>query len=146
MKVRIICHTRGEIPFELFSVGTILNLLSTISFSGLADELDDEMDEDEDEEDDLFLFSRLDLDFFRLFLLERFTFSGTDEGEFLFLFLDLCRLSGFVVEEVSRFSDIHFTGSSYEVSPALSFFCPASSLELTTGEITFFKLNIFKTF
>ena len=98
-------------------LGTILNLLSTISFSDSVEEPDDEMDEAEDEEGDLFLFSRLDLDFFRLFLLERFTISGLDEGEFIFLFLDLCRLSCFLVDEVSRFSDTLFAGSSYELSP-----------------------------
>ena len=118
-------------------LGTILNLLSTISFSDSVDELDDELDEEEYEEGDIFLISRFDLDFFRLFLLERFTFSGLDEGEFLFLFLDLCRLSYFLVEEVSSFSDTVFAGSSHELSPTLSFFCPASSLELTTGEIIF---------
>ena len=58
-----------------------------------------------DDEDDLFLFFRFDLAFFRLFLLERFTIFGLDEGEFFFLFLDVCRLSCFLVEEVSRFSD-----------------------------------------
>ena len=112
----------------------ILNLLSTVSFSDSVDELDDELDEDEDEEGDFFLFSCLDLDFFRLFLLDRFTVSGLDKGEFIFLFLDLCRLSYFLVQEVSRFSDTLFAGSSYELSSALSFFCPVSSLELTTGE------------
>ena len=114
---------------------TILNLLSTNSFSDSVDELDNELDEDE--ESDLFLFSRLDLDFFRLFLLESFTISGLDEGEFSFLFLDLCRLSSFFIEEVSRFSDTLSAGSSNELSPALLFSCPASWLELTTWEITF---------
>ena len=125
----------GRFHLNSSPLGTILNLLSTISFSDSVEKLDE--DEDEDEEDDLFLFSRLELDFFCLFLLERFTISGLDEGEFLFLFLDLCRLYSFLVEEVSRFSDTLFAGSSYELSPALSFSCPASSLELTTGEITF---------
>ena len=82
-------------------------------------------------------FSRLDLDFFRLFLLQCFTISGLDEGEFIFLFLDLCCLSSFFVEEVSRFSDTLFAGSSLELSPASSFFYPTSSLELTTGKRTF---------
>ena len=103
-------------------LGTIFNILSTISFSDSVDELDDELNEDEDEEGDLFLFCRLDLDFFCLFLLERFTISRFDEGELLFLLLDLCRLSSFFMEEVSRFSDTLFAGSSYESSPALSFF------------------------
>ena len=93
----------GRFHLNSSPLGTILNFLSTFSFSDSIDELDDE--EDEDEEGDLFLFSHLDLDFFRLFLLERFTISGLDEGEFLFLFLDLCRLSSFFVEKVSRFSD-----------------------------------------
>ena len=73
-------------------LGTILNLLSTISLSGSLDELDDKLDEGEDEKSDLFLFSCLDLDFFCLFLLERCTISGLDEGECIFLFLVLCRL------------------------------------------------------
>ena len=64
--------------------GTILNLLLTISFSDSVDELDDETDGDEDEENDLFLFSRLDVEFFRLFLLEHFTISGLDENYFPF--------------------------------------------------------------
>ena len=127
----------GRFYLNYSTLGTILNLLSTISFSDSVDELDDELDEDEDEEGDLFLFSRLDLDFFRLFLLEHFTISGIDEGEFIFLFLVLCRLSCILAEEVSRFPDTFFSGSSYELSPALSFFCHASSLELTTGEIPF---------
>ena len=125
----------GRFHLNSSLLGTIVNLLSTNSFSDSIDELDDELDENE--ESDLFLFSRIDLDFFRLFLLERFTISGLDEGEFLFLFLDLCRLSSFFVVEVSRFSDTLFAGSSYELSPALSFSCPASSLELTIWEITF---------
>ena len=110
----------------------ILNILSTISFSDPVDELDDKLDEDEDEEGDLFLFSCLDLDFLFTFLLERFTISW----KFLFLFFDLCRLSRLLVEEVSGFSGTLFAGPSYELSPALSSLCPASSLELTTGKIT----------
>ena len=78
----------GRFHLNFSPLGTILNLLSTILFSDSVDELDDENDEDEDDEGDLLLFSRLDLDFFRLFLLERFTISRLDEGEFLFLFLD----------------------------------------------------------
>ena len=102
--------------------GTILNLLLTISFSDSVDELDDERDGDEDEQKDLFLFSRLDVEFFRLFLLEHFTISGLDEREIIFLFLDLCRLFSFLVEEVSRFFDTLFAVSSCELSSALSFF------------------------
>ena len=102
--------------------GTILNLLLTISFSDSVDELDDERDGDEDEENDLFLFSRLDVEFFRLFLLEHFTISGLDEREIIFLFLDLCRLFSFLVEEVSRFFDTLFAVSSCELSSALSIF------------------------
>ena len=78
----------GRFHLNFSPLGTILNLLSTILFSDSVDELDDENDEDEDDEGNLLLFSRLDLDFFRLFLLERFTISRLDEGEFLFLFLD----------------------------------------------------------
>ena len=76
-------------------LGTILNLFSTISFSDSADELDDELDENEYEEGNLFPFSRLDLDFCRLFLLEHFAISGLDEEEFIFFFIDLCRLYSF---------------------------------------------------
>ena len=78
----------GRFHLNFSPIETILNLLSAISFSDSVDELDDEMDEDEDEENNLFPFSRLDFDFFRLFLLERFTISGLDKGEFIFLFLD----------------------------------------------------------
>ena len=84
-----------------------------------------------------FSFFCINLDFLLLFLLECFTISRLDEGEFLFFFFDLCRLSCLLVEEVSRFSDTLFAGSSYELSLALTFFCPATSLELTTEEITF---------
>ena len=101
---------------------TILNLLSTISFSDSVDELDDELHEDEDKEGNLFLFSCLDLDFYCLFLLEPFAISGLDEEEVIFFFLALFRLSCFLVEEVSRFSDTNFPGSSYELSPGVSFF------------------------
>ena len=127
----------GRFHLNSSPLGTILNLLSTISLSDLADEVDDELDENEYEEGHLFLFSRLDLDFFCLFLLDLFTISGLDEREFLFLFPDLCRLSSFFVEEVSRVFDTLIAGSSYELSPTVSFSCPNSSLELTTGEITF---------
>ena len=73
-------------------LGTVLNLLCTISFSDSVDELDDGLGiKDADEGGNLFLFSRLDLHFFCLSLLERVTVSGIDEGEFIFLFLDLCR-------------------------------------------------------
>ena len=93
-----------------------MNILSTISFSDSVDELDDKLDEDEDEEGDL--------DFSRLILLEHFTVSGLglDEGEFIFFFIDLCRLSCFLVEEVSRFSDTLFANSSYELSSFIIFF------------------------
>ena len=114
----------GRFHLNSSPFGTILNLWSTISFSDSADELNDELDEGEYEEGDLFLFSHLDPGFFRLFLLERFTISGLDKGEFIFLFLDLYHLSCFLVGEVSRFSDT-FAGSSYESSPVLSFFCSA---------------------
>ena len=93
----------GRFHLNSSPLGTILNLLSTISFYDSVDELDDELDEDEDEEGDLFLFSRLDLDFFPLLLLERFTI---------------------LAHHMSYLQLYHF-------------FCPTSSLELTTGEITF---------
>ena len=70
-------------------LGTILNLLSTISFSDSVDELDDELDEDEYEEGNLFLFSRLDIDFFCLLLLEHFISSGLMK-ENLFFFSLAC--------------------------------------------------------
>ena len=55
-------------------IETILSLLSIISFSNSVDELDDELNvKDEDEKGDLFLFSRLDLEFFLFSLMERFT-------------------------------------------------------------------------
>ena len=103
----------GRFHLKSSPLGTISNLLSTISFSDSVDELDDELDEGEYEEGDLFLFSCLDLDFFSLFLLERFTISVLDEREFLFYFLDLRHLYSFLVEEVYRFSDALFGGSSY---------------------------------
>ena len=112
----------GRFHLNSSPLGTVLNLWSTTSFSDSVDELDGELDEYEDEEGDLFLFSCLDLDFFSLFLLKPFTISGLDEGEVIFLFLVLFRLSCFLVEEVSRFSDTLFPGSSYELSPAISFF------------------------
>ena len=92
---------------------------------------------DENEEYDLFLFSRINFDLFLFFLLQRLTISGLDEGEFLFLFLDFCGLVCLLVEEVSEFPDTLFAGLSYELSPALSFSRPASSMELTMGEIKF---------
>ena len=49
----------GRFHLNFSSLGTIMNLLSTISFSDSVDELDDELDEDEDKEGDLFLFSHL---------------------------------------------------------------------------------------
>ena len=57
-------------------IETILSLLSIISFSNSVDELDDELNvKDEDEKGDLFLFSRLDLEFFLFSLMERFLLS-----------------------------------------------------------------------
>ena len=103
----------GRFYLNSSPLGTILNLLSTISFSNSVDKLDDELGEDEDEEGDLFIFSCLDLDVFRLFLLVRFSISGLDEGKFLFFFLDLYRLSSFFDEDVCTFSDTLFAGSSY---------------------------------
>ena len=114
----MIFHARWEIAFEFI----------IISFFDSVEGLDDELDEDKDEEGGLFFFSHLDLDFFRLFfvsflVLFRLLFiSGLDEGEFIFPFLDLCRLSCFLAEEVSRFCHTIFAGLSYELSPALSFF------------------------
>ena len=117
----------GIVYLNSSPLGIILNLLSLILFSDLVDQLDYELDvKDEDEERELFCYARLELDFIRLFLLERFTIFGLDEVEFLLLFLDLCRLSCFLIEEVFRFSDTLFAGSSHELSPALSFFYPAS--------------------
>ena len=53
--------------------------------------------------------SLIDFDFSLFFLLERFTLSGVDEGELIFLFLDLCYLTCLLVE-VSGFPDTLFTG------------------------------------
>ena len=87
----------GRFHLTFSPLGIILILLSTILFSDSLDELHAELDEDGDEEDDLFLFSHLNLDFIRLFLLERFPICGLDEGEFIFLSHDLCSLSCFLV-------------------------------------------------
>ena len=51
----------GRFHLNFSPLRTILNLLSTISFSASVDELDDELDEDEDEKGNLFVFSRPDL-------------------------------------------------------------------------------------
>ena len=94
-------------------LGTILNLLSTISFSNLVNEIHDEQDvKDKDEEGGLFHFSCLDFDFFLSFLLGRFTISGHDDGEFLFLFFDLRGISFLLVKEVCGFSDTLFASLS----------------------------------
>ena len=77
----------GRFHLNSSLLGTILKTLSTISFSDSVGELDDELDEDE--EGELFLFCRLNPDFFRVFLIEHFTISGLDEGEFIFLFFCL---------------------------------------------------------
>ena len=122
MRVRIICHARWEISFEFFSFRNYFEPLVHYFIFWFSRRAGGELDEYEDEEGDLFLFSCLDLDFFCLFLLKPFTISGLDEGEVIFLFLVLFRLSCFLVEEVSRFSDTLFPGSSYELSPAISFF------------------------
>ena len=100
-----------------------MELFWTVSLSDSVDKLDDELDvKYVDDEDDLYLFSGLDFGFFLFFLLERFSISGLDEEKFIFLFLDLFRLPCLLVEEVSWFPDTLFAGSSYELSPALSFF------------------------
>ena len=112
----------GRIHLNSSPLGIILNLLSIILFSDSADKLDDELDDDEYEKGDLFLFFGVDLEFFLLFLLKHFTISGLDEGEFLFLFLYLCRSSCLLVKEVSEFSDIIFAGSSYELFQLYQFF------------------------
>ena len=128
----------GRFHLNSSSLETILNLLSTISFSdsvrpgwwtgykrwGLGRRT-------------FHFFSCFHLDFFLLFLLKRFAISRLDEGEFLFLFLDLCCLSCLLVEEVSAFSNTLLAGSSYELSPSFPLFCPTSSLEVTAGEVTF---------
>ena len=99
----------GRFHLNSSPLGTILNLLCTISFSDSVDKHDDELDGKEDEEGDLCLFSCLDLGF-HLFLLEHFTISGLDEGEFIFFFLVLCYLCCFLVEKISRCSDTLFAG------------------------------------
>ena len=55
--------------------------------------------------------------FFRLIFFFRLLFTPRlDEGEFIFPFFDSCRLSCFLVEEVSRFSETILAGL-YEISP-----------------------------
>ena len=127
----------GRTHLNSSHIETILSLLSIISFSNSVDELDDELNvKDEDEKDDLFLFSRLDLEFFLFSLMERFT-------DYLWVwwrgiyFPFLWRLSCLLVEEVFWFTNNLFAGSSYELSLALPFFRPASTLGLATGEMTF---------
>ena len=66
----------GRTHLNSSHIETILSLLSIISFSNSVDELDDELNvKDEDEKGDLFLFSRLDLEFFLFSLMERFLLS-----------------------------------------------------------------------
>ena len=60
----------GRFHLNFSPLGTILNLLFTISFSDSVEKLDE--DEDEDEEGDLFLSSRLDLDFLVSFFVGAF--------------------------------------------------------------------------
>lgn len=73
----------------------------------------DELDvKDKDEEGGLFHFPGLDFYFFLSFLLGRFTISGHDDGEFIFLFLDLRGLSSLFVKEVCGFSDTLFASLS----------------------------------
>ena len=80
----------GRIHLNYSPLRIILNLLSTILSYDLVDELDDELNiEDEDEEGNLFLFPRLDLDFFLFILLGCFTISGLDKGN-LFSFSLVC--------------------------------------------------------
>ena len=57
----------GRLHLNFSPLGTIMNLLSTISFSDSVDELDDELDEDEDKEEDLSIFSHLSLYFVGVF-------------------------------------------------------------------------------
>ena len=80
----------GRVHLNYSPLRIILNLLSTILSYDLVDELDDELNiEDEDEEGNLFLFPRLDLDFFLFILLGCFTISGLDKGNF-FSFSLIC--------------------------------------------------------
>ena len=91
MKVCIICHARWEIPFEFFSLRNYFELLIycfIFWFSIWAGWWTGQKRWGWGRQP--FPFSCLDLDFFCLFLLEHFTFFRLDEGEFTFLFLDLC--------------------------------------------------------
>ena len=100
-----------------------LKHLSTISFPDSLDKLNDERDvKDEDENCNLSLFSPLDLDFFFSFCNSVFLSLSLLYSLFLFLFIELSSFSCLLGEEVSGFSDTLFTGSSYELSPVLSFF------------------------
>ena len=141
----------GRFHLNSSPLGTILNLLCNISFSDSVDKHDDELDGKEDEEGDLCLFSCLDLGF-HLFLLEHFTISGLDEGEFIFFFLVLCYLCCFLVEEISRCSDTLFAGWSYELSPLYHFLpCLITEVNYRGNNICIMlicmqRLSIFETF
>ena len=123
-KVRIICHAQWEISFEFFSLRNYLNLLSTISFSDSVDELYNELDVK-------------DLTSFVSFCWSVLLYPGLMKGNFFSFSLTRVFYFALLVQEVSRFPDTPFAGSSYELSLALSYFCPASSLVLTTGKVTF---------
>ena len=114
----------GRFHFNSAPSEAVLNLLSTIWFTDSEDEIDDQLDiNDKNEKGDLFFFfSRHNLDFFRLFLLECFNISRFDEGDFFSFFLACVTYLCFFVEEITKISDTLFAGSSYELSPALSFF------------------------
>ena len=127
-----------SIWWSVVTVVNILNILSTISFSYSVDMLDDRLDiKDEDKEGNLFLFSHLNLDFLCLVFVGAFYYLRAWWGAIFFPFPWLVSLIFcLLVEEVSRFSDTLFASSSHDLFPALLYFCPATSLDSTAGEIT----------
>ena len=95
----------GRFHFNSAPLEAVLTLLSTISFTDSVDEIDDQLDiKDKHEKGDLFFFfSRHYLDFFRLFLLERFNISRFDEGDFFSFPLACVIYLAFLLRKSLRF-------------------------------------------
>ena len=95
----------GRFHFNSAPLEAVLTLLSTISFTDSVDEIDDQLDiKDKHEKGDLFFFfSRQYLDFFRLFLLERFNISRFDEGDFFSFPLACVIYLAFLFRKSQRF-------------------------------------------
>ena len=113
--------------------------MSSISFSDSVDELDDELDESEDKGGDLFLFPGIYPNSFFSFCWSVLLTLGLMKGNFFFLSLTCAFYLAYLFRKLWV---TLFTGLSYELSPALSISWPASSLELTTREITFALLDL----